>query len=137
MADRVQHIETVIMPAISLKKIVLCDRFTDSTIAYQGYARGIDIDFIKQLHDLILQNIKPDLTILLDLRPEIGLFRKAADQVETRFEQEAISFHQKVRDGYLDLARLEPERFSVIDASKDAGTVQSEISKIFDSRIDH
>lgn len=135
MADRVQHIETVIMPAIFLKKIVLCDRFTDSTIAYQGYARGIDIVFIKQLHDLILQNIKPDLTILLDLDPQTGLLRKAADQVATRFEQEAISFHKKVRGGYLDLAKRESERFRVVDASKDAGTVQSEIAKILDSRI--
>jgi dTMP kinase len=135
MADRVQHIETVIIPALSAGRIVLCDRFTDSTIAYQGYARGIRIDFIRQLHDLVLKSFKPDLTILLDLEPRIGLSRKAEDRVETRFEQEAISFHQKVRDGYLQLAKISPGRFRIIDASESVQAVESELATILDAEL--
>ncbi len=135
LADRVQHIETVIVPALSAGKIVLCDRFTDSTIAYQGYARGLRIDFIQQLNDLVLKSFKPDLTILLDLDPRIGLSRKAEDRVETRFEQEEISFHRKVRDGYLHLAKISPRRFRIIDASESLQAVESELAKILDTEL--
>ncbi|OQX01004.1 MAG: dTMP kinase [Desulfobacteraceae bacterium IS3] len=130
LADRVQHIEEIILPALSCKKIVLCDRFTDSTIAYQGYARGMSISLIRNLHESVLPPLKPDLTILADLSPEIGLQRKFQDKVETRFELETIAFHQKVRGGYLHLAALEPDRFRIIDASKPKSEVSREIIRV-------
>lgn len=127
LADRIQHIEEIILPALSCGKIVLCDRFTDSTLAYQGYARGTNIGMIRNLHESVLPPLRPDLTILADISPEIGLQRKFQDKVETRFEQEALAFHQKVRQGYLHLAALEPDRFRVIDASKPESEVRREI----------
>ncbi len=130
LADRVQHIEEIILPALSCKKIVLCDRFTDSTLAYQGYARGMNISLIQNLHESVLPPLKPDMTILADLSPEIGLQRKFQDKVETRFELETIAFHQKVRGAYLHLAALEPDRFRIIDASKPKSEVSQEIIRV-------
>jgi dTMP kinase len=105
-------------------------------MAYQGFARGIDIDLIDKIHRLLLENLKPDLTILLDLPAEIGLARAwkqinkgARNNEETRFEEETLSFHQKVRDGYLEIARLEPERFRIIDASEKEKDVREKIFK--------
>ncbi len=138
MADRVQHIKKLITPLLAEGKTVLCDRYYDATVAYQGFARSLDIGLIKRLHKLILGDLKPDITILFDLSPEIGLSRawKQIDNgtregIETRFEEETISFHKKVREGYLELARLEPERFRVIDASLDENQVREEILKLF------
>jgi dTMP kinase len=130
LADRVQHIEEIILPALSAGKIVLCDRFTDSTLAYQGYARGMNINLIRNLHESALPQLKPDMTILADLSPEIGLQRKFQDKVETRFELETLPFHQKVRQGYLHLAALEPDRFRIIDASKPEPEVRQEIIRV-------
>jgi dTMP kinase len=136
-ADRAQHIKEFVSPFLSAGKTVLCDRFYDATVVYQGFARGLDIGLIDKLHNLLFENLKPDITILLDLPPEKGLSRawkqiKNGDRenVETRFEKEKLSFHNKVRSGYLDLARLEPGRFRVIDASMDENQVRNEIIKI-------
>jgi dTMP kinase len=134
LADRAQHIEELVKPALSAGKMVLCDRFCDATVVYQGYARGIDIALIQQLHDIILKGFKPDITILLDLPPEIGLSR-AWEQInrggrksaESRFEKENLAFHEKVRTGYLELARREPERFRIIDAGRDEDGVTKHI----------
>jgi dTMP kinase len=134
IADRVQHVKELITPALSAGKAVICDRFFDATVVYQGYARGLDIGLINRMHHLILEGLKPDITILLDLAPEIGLSR-AWQQIEngkragreTRFEEEALSFHQKVRAGYLELASLEPDRFRIIDASQDEDQVRKDI----------
>ncbi|MBU0994547.1 MAG: dTMP kinase [Proteobacteria bacterium] len=123
-ADRAQHIEERIKPSILSGKIVISDRFHDATTVYQGCARGLHPDIINRIHRIVLKDLKPDVTLLFDLPPEIGL-KRAWQQVnagtrtntETRFEKEALSFHEKVRQGYLDLARHEPERFYVIDAS--------------------
>jgi dTMP kinase len=136
-ADRVQHINERVTPLLRDGKTVLCDRFIDSTVVYQGYARGIDVGLIHRLHRLILNGVTPDMTILLDLPPEMGLGRawreinkgKRADN-EIRFEEEAIVFHKKVRQGYLELSRLEPERFRVIDASPDEARVRREIQSV-------
>jgi dTMP kinase len=134
MADRVQHLRELVYPAIDAGKTVVCDRFFDATVVYQGYARGLDVAWIKTLHRIILNDIRPDLTFLLDLDPEIGLSRAweavhSGDRAagETRFEQEAISFHRKVRQGYLALSMAEPERFSVIDASQTREKILQEI----------
>ena len=133
-SDRVQHIKELINPALSEGKTIICDRFFDATLVYQGYARGLDLDLITGLHDMTVDGLKPDITILLDLLPEIGLSR-AWEQIdhglrnegETRFEKETLSFHEKVRAGYLELARLEPKRFRVIDASKSENQVKQQI----------
>jgi len=141
-ADRAQHIKEHILPLLSDGQIVLCDRYYDATMAYQGFARGLDIGLIEKIHILLFENLKPDITLLLDLPPEIGLER-AWKQInngnrisqETRFEEERLSFHKKVREGYLELSRLEPERFRIIDASKDEHEVREEIIKIMVAEI--
>jgi len=141
-ADRAQHIKEFILPLLSTGKIVLCDRYYDATMAYQGFARGLNIGLIEKIHKLLFENLKPDITLLLDLPPEIGLER-AWKQInngnrisqETRFEEERLSFHKRVRAGYLELSRLEPERFRIIDASKDEHEVREEIIKILDAEI--
>jgi len=122
-ADRAQHIAEIIGPAISSGKWVLCDRFYDATVVYQGLARGQDRDLINLLNIKVTNQIKPDLTFLLDCPVEIGLDRalKRNDSLELngqgRFEQEKTTFHHKVREGYLALAREFPERFTIIDAT--------------------
>ena len=136
-SDRVQHVKELINPALSEGKTIICDRYFDATLVYQGYARGLDMKLITRLHELVLEGLKPDITILLDLSPEIGLSR-AWEQIdngsrtgdETRFEKEALSFHKKIRAGYLELARLEPQRFRVVDASQEKNKVQMAIEKI-------
>ena len=134
VADRIQHVNEVIHPALSLGKIVLCDRYFDATVAYQGFARGIDMDLITMLHKKVVENLRPDITILLDLPAEKGLKRAweqinngARTSAETRFEEEKITFHENVRAGYLELARMEPERFRIIDAARNEKTVKEDI----------
>ena len=142
-ADRSQHIKELISPLLSAGKTVVCDRYYDATVVYQGYARGLDTELILRLHRLLFEDLKPDITLLLDLPPEIGLSRawKQIDQgdrdrVETRFEEETLSFHKKVRSGYLEMARLEPERFRIIDASQEPDQVRKEITRTLSEEID-
>jgi dTMP kinase len=130
MADRVQHIRTVIEPHRAAGRVVICDRFFDATLVYQGYARGLDQALIRSLHRLVCDDLQPDLTLLFDLDPALGLSRAwqriqngVPAQPESRFEQEAIAFHHKVREGYLDLARMEPKRFRIIDAGRERAAV--------------
>jgi dTMP kinase len=133
-ADRVEHVRKIIVPALTAGRTVLCDRFYDATVVYQGYARGLDSELIRRIHRAILGTLKPDITILLDVSPEIGLARAWA-QIEnggrtgdeSRFEEEALTFHEKIRAGYQAIARSEPERFYVVDASQDPLAVQGEI----------
>jgi len=139
-ADRAQHIKAFIHPLLAEGKTVLCDRYYDATMAYQGFARGLNIGLIEKTHQLLFDDLKPDITLLLDLPAEIGLSR-AWEQIkngnragaETRFEEERLSFHRKVREGYLELSRREPERFRVIDASKDEHEVLKEIITVLDA----
>ncbi|MGD8291331.1 MAG: dTMP kinase [Desulfobacterales bacterium] len=134
MADRSQHINTLIKPSLAEGKVVLCDRYFDATIVYQGIARGIDTRLICDLHRIIFNDLKPDITFLLDLAPKIGLARawKQLENgtrvgIESRFEEETLSFHEKVRAGYLELARQDPERIRVVDGSQDEKQVQMDI----------
>lgn len=134
MADRAEHLSTVIRPALAAGKMVLCDRFFDATLVYQGTARGLSPEWIAQLHDLVFAGLQPDLTLLLDLPAEVGLARArrqlekgARSSQESRFEDETLTFHQRVRAGYLELARRKPERFRVIDADQDASRVREDI----------
>lgn len=142
-ADRAQHIKECIVPFLSAGKTVVCDRYYDATVVYQGYARGLDTELILRLHRLLFKNLKPDITLLLDLPPEVGLSRAwkqidngARDSVETRFEKETLLFHKKVRSGYLEMACLEPERFRIIDASKEPDQVRKEIIRTLSEEID-
>jgi len=143
LADRAQHIQTVIEPALAGGKMVLCDRFFDATVVYQGYARQLDVDFIRRLHELLFQGLTPALTLLLDLPPRIGLSRawKQLDNgqrtgEESRFEEEKMIFHEKVRSGYLELARLEPERIRVVDAARGEAAVREDIFAILDGLLE-
>jgi len=121
LAARAEHVKTVIEPALKQGSIVLCDRFTDSSLAYQGAARALDIDSFCQF---AAHNLTPDLTFLLDLDPQIGLQRASGEK--DRLEQEAITFHEKVRQGYLNLAQKDPKRIHIIDATKSPEKVLQE-----------
>jgi dTMP kinase len=133
-ADRAQHVEEVIAPAMEEGKVVLCDRFSDATVAYQGYGRGQDRGHIRSLCAFASRSLIPDMTFLFDISADRGLDRimdralKAGDVPrEDRFERERLRFHEMVRDGYLDLAREEPGRFRVIDASRDIDAVHRDV----------
>ncbi|HSF57355.1 MAG TPA: dTMP kinase [Candidatus Binatia bacterium] len=143
LADRAQHLQEVILPALEQGKVVLCDRYTDSTLAYQGYGRGIDLGLLRTLNDIASRGIRPDLTLLFDCPAEIGLSRTAQRQSQPatlrgrvdRFEEEKIEFHEKVRNGFLELAKAEPQRFRVIDAARSAADVRQEIMDIIDREL--
>jgi dTMP kinase len=128
LISRAQLVDELILPSLRKGKIVICDRFSDSTVAYQGYGRGIDIDLIKIANKIATNGLKPDLTVLLDITPEKGLARKLGREF---FETNHLAFHHKVRDGYLTLAAEEPERWLVIDAT----LAKTEIEKIIWDRV--
>ena len=115
-ACRIQLVTEVIRPSLQQNKVVICDRFADSTIAYQGYGRGLNLEIIKKINELATEEIKPDMIIFLDIPTQKGLGRKQS-KMNDRFEAEDIAFHNRVRDGYLKLAAEEPERWLVIDAT--------------------
>lgn len=118
MAMRTQHIEEVIIPALKEGRIVLCDRFTDATYAYQGYGRGIDIEIIENLDRLVTKGLMPDLTVYLRCDVADGIKRKADSTPEMdRFETEDVSFHERVKAAYDQISAREPERFFIIDGS--------------------
>ncbi len=116
-ASRAQLVTKVIKPSLESGKVVICDRYADSTTAYQGYGRGLDLETVMTINNAATWGLKPDLTVLLDISAEEGLARKRAKK-QDRFEQENIAFHQRVREGYLKLAADDPERWLVIDASQ-------------------
>jgi dTMP kinase len=133
-ADRAQHVAEVIRPALEAGKLVLCDRFVDSSIAYQGYGRNIDIKLIKDLNELSTGGLRPLMTILFDIQSEDGLSRLHPG-AEDRIEREAIDFHKRVRSGYLALAEAEPERWRILDAAKPLTTVQEQFMKILTTKL--
>ena len=141
LADRAQHVNEIIRPAIAGGKVVLCDRFTDSTVAYQGYGRGIDLALLQQLNRLADGGVRPDITFLLDCPVKLGLSRTNKRQSESgqpredRFEREKIEFHDKVRAGFLEMAQAEPARFRVIDASRSIEEVWLDIKGIAEKEI--
>lgn len=136
-ASRAQHVRELIAPALLAGKIVLCDRFLDSSAIYQGVARAIDLQQVKVINEFAVGQTKPDLTILIDLSPEVGLTRVRArnNGKFDRMEQESLEFFQSVRDGYLDLAAAEPERFSVLDGSQSVEELSESIGAIVDAKI--
>jgi dTMP kinase len=124
LAARAQITSKVLRPHLEIGEIVLCDRFIDSTVAYQGYARGHDLETVRRLNALATNGLRPDLTILLELDPAAGLSRQTD---RNRMEAEAFAFHQRVHDGYLAETSLDPERFRVIDSSRSADAVSDDI----------
>ncbi|MDX9714923.1 MAG: dTMP kinase [Dissulfurispiraceae bacterium] len=129
-AERNQHLHEVIFPALERGAVVITDRYTDSTVAYQGYGRGIDIKLLKSIDAISTKGFMPDLTILFDLDVKTGLARNRGVNKVDRFELEDVAFHEKVRSGYLELARLEPERIKIIDASADARNIHKKVEDI-------
>ncbi len=132
-ASRAQLLTEVIRPALAKGTVVVCDRYADSTTAYQGYGRGLDLKTVAAANKIGTQGITPDLTVLLDLPVEKGMARKS-DKKSDRFEVENIEFHRRVREGYLKLAKAEPQRWLVIDAAqskeKIAGIIWQRVSRL-------
>ncbi len=141
-AARAQHVAQIIRPALENDKIVLCDRYSDATLAYQGFGRGLPRPLIEEINRLATLGTMPDLTLLLDFDPEIGLNRAiqrnatATGPDENRFEQENLDFHRRIRAGYLTLAEAE-SRFCVIDAEGDTDTVAARIQAAVSNQLDH
>ena len=123
LAARSQHTERVIRPALEDGFTVICARYADSTVAYQGYGSGLDLELIRRMNALATGGLTPDLTLLLDIDVETGLRRSAAADQWNRMERKALEYHERVRRGFLEEARLHPERFAVIDASQDIEAV--------------
>lgn len=139
LADRAQHIAQIVRPELEAGKVVLCDRFADSTMVYQGYGRGLDVPTLKQLNDVAVDGCWPDLTIVLDIDPEIGLKRAMLRNIEDgkakeegRFEAEHISFHRRIREGYLTWAALNHDRIKVADASSTPEDVFERIKAVIE-----
>lgn len=133
LADRAQHAQMIIKPALEDKKIVLCDRYTDSTVAYQGYGREGDIEQINILNKIATKGLKSDLTILFDVESEIAQSRLG--KTKDRLESQGMEFHKKVRKGYLELAKQEPQRIKVIDANKSINEVWHDVKKIVEELL--
>lgn len=129
-ASRAQHVEEVILPAMKKGCVVITDRFTDSTVAYQGYGRGIELNLIDNINRIVTGGLTPDITIILDLDVEIGIQRNKGINEKDRIEREDITFHRRVRDGYHTIAAKEPERIQVIDASESIEKVHNRTIEI-------
>jgi len=140
-ASRAQHLREVILPAIAAGRTVLCDRFSDATLAYQGFGRELPVATIRELDRIVTRGLKPRLTVLLDLPAETGLGRARGRNssqglhAEARFENEDLAFHRRVRDGYLRLAQEEPGRFRVVNAARTPDEIQDEVRTIVDELL--
>jgi len=134
-ASRAQHVEQVILPNLEQGKIVLCDRYADSTLAYQGYGHKLDLDQLSRLINFATGGLKPDMTLLLDVDAEEGLKRRQQGGEWNRLDAYELEFHQRVRKGYLELAQQEPERWVKIDAGKPPEEVQRAIRQVVMQRL--
>jgi dTMP kinase len=139
-ASRAQLVQEVVQPALAAGRILLCDRFTDSTVAYQGYGRGLDLDLIERLNASATRGIRPDLTFFLDLDPVVGLERvkrrlTPSRASRDRLEDEALAFHERVRQGFRALAATEPERVIALDAVQSLSELAAEIRRRVDARL--
>jgi len=136
LAARAQHVEELIRPALAEGKIVLCDRFGDSTLAYQGFGHKTDLETLQALLDFSTGGLKPDLTLLVDVPVDEGMARKRENSSEwNRLDAYALAFHERVRQGYFALAESEPERWLIIDATVDKDEVQESMRKAIMSRL--
>jgi dTMP kinase len=128
-SDRNEHIESLILPSLEKGIIVISDRFADSSVAYQGYGRGVDIDFIQSVHKFITKGILPDVTILIDVPPEISYERRRISSLD-RIEKEGVAFLERVRNGYMKMANSE-DRFVIVNGDESPNTVSEKIFNIF------
>ncbi len=131
LADRAQHIDTIIKPAVERGEIVLCDRHTDSTVAYQGYGRGVDLDRINMLNNIATSGMKPDLTLIFDIDTDTSMARVGKEK--DRMESAGIEFFKKVRNGYLDIAKNEPQRVKLLDGNKSIEEIHNQVLDIIKS----
>src|ERR1051325_4080673 len=134
-ASRAQHLREIIRPGLERGEIVICDRFLDSTRAYQGYGRKLSLELIAKVHQLAVGNCLPDLTLLIDVKPKTGLERTRGRELFDRMENQALEFYDRAREGYLALARMEPKRIVVIRGERAINEIQSEIWKIVASGL--
>ncbi|MGN7765767.1 dTMP kinase [Paenibacillus sp. P46E] len=136
-ASRSQHLAEVVEPALKEGLTVLCDRFVDSSLVYQGYARGLGIEEVRKINQFATSGRTPDLTFYLDVDPEVGLSRIAANEERevNRLDLESLAFHQKVRDGYCQVIKSDPERIVVLDANRPIHMVEQDIVRILKERI--
>ena len=135
-AARKDHIDKVIIPSLKKNKWVLCDRFKESTLVYQGYGKNVDIDLIKKLDKIITNNLTPSLTFILDIDPIIGLKRsKRKSNTETRYENMSLGFHNKIRKAFKAIARLNKKKFILINANQDINLIQDIIWNEVSSKI--
>ena len=135
-AARLEHMENTIRPALNSDRWVVCDRFADSTMAYQGYGHRLGVDWIANLHRLTLGDFFPDLTIILDIPPDAGLARAGQrSDSEDRYERMDPEFHQRLRDGFLEIARHESKRCAVVDATQDVNKVHDWIRTLIHRRL--
>jgi len=131
LAARCQHVTHLIMPALRRGAVVLCDRFSDSTYAYQGFARGLDLEWLQAANEAATGGLTPDLTLVLDLPVSVGLARRRADRGrQNRLDRETERFHRKVRRGFLTLAAKEPGRMMIVNANRSAQEVQDELTRL-------
>jgi dTMP kinase len=136
MAIRAQHVEELILPALQDRAIIVCDRFVDASYAYQGYGRGIDLGIIETLNRLVTKGVRPNLTVLIDCPAGLGLKRKAKnDRSLDRFEKENLSFHRKIRNAYLKLAKEDKNRFFVVDGKAKVSVVSTIIRENVESLL--
>ena len=135
-AARKELMANVVLPALEAGRIVLCDRFADATLAYQGYGRGMDLEVLRVLNGLATGGCMPDLTLLLDLEVEVGLRRRKRDEAGwNRFDAASLAFHERVRAGYLALAEQEPERWALIRADAPPEAVSRDIERVVGARL--
>ena len=133
LADRAQHIDMLIKPAIERGEVVLCDRHTDSTVAYQGYGRGLDLNQIKMLNDIATNGVKPDMTFVFDI--DIETAQERVGKTKDRMESAGIEFFKRVRQGYLEIAKSEPERAKVLDATQTIETIANQVKEYIDTKL--
>ena len=135
-ADRAQHVGEIIRPALDEGKIVLCDRYTDSTMAYQGYGRGLDLDTLQWINEFATDQLKPDLTLLLDVDIETGLQRRQDGDLEmNRMDQQAVAFYHRVKAGFDQLMAQDPERWVKVNANRPLADVQTDLQKQLKLRL--
>lgn len=142
LSARAQHLEELIKPSLDQGKAIICDRFNDSTVVYQGLGRGLGMDYVKQLCDLVCENITPDVTFFLDVEPQVGLMRTRNASKENarhgevdRIEAERLDFHERVRQGFLMLAKQNPTRIYVIDANQSEDAVFRQAKKLIEEKL--
>ena len=135
-ASRAQHVSQLVLPSLAAGKVVVSDRYADSSLAYQGYGRGLDLEILHAITAFATQSVKPDLTLYFDIAAGQGLHRRLlSGEVWNRMDAEALAFHRRVRSGYLELARAEPERWEVIDANRPIKDVQRDVRGVVEARL--